>query len=411
MQHMCARLALIIVAVCTLANAADAPSATVAYFTNTRNVKSSDKTKQNYVVLDADVFIHSRADLADLRFYAGTTEVPYAIVIKRGSSETELSTIPILNKGKFGTDTRFNVDVGIPEYDNIRIDISAKDFIAQAKLEGANENDARQWTDLGTFTIFDFTKERLGSNFTLRLHSPSRFRFLRITITGPITPDEFTAASVANVQESKARYVALPETPMKTADGRKTVYEWDAPERVPLDRIQFDVDTTEVNFNRTLAVECDKRRINTYDLSRIHLVRKGRKIDSEELAPEVYGLECKHYRLEIDNGDDQPLRITAIHPQMIERRAYFDPRGNDSLKLYYGDEKLERPQYDYTKLFAEPEMKDVAQALLATDEHNAAFTGRPDERPWSEKHPAVLWIAMIAAIGLLGTWALKGFKS
>jgi hypothetical protein len=62
-------------------------------------------------------------------------------------------------------------------------------------------------------------------------------------------------------------------------------------------------------------------------------------------------------------------------------------------------------------LFETPETSEVAAATLSPEIANAAYTGRPDERPWSEKHPAVLWIAMIAAIGLLGAWALKGFKA
>src|SRR5438045_4928001 len=83
-----------------LSGADAAPADPFAYFTNVRDVNVSDKAKQNYIVLDASIFEHARADLADLRFYAGSTEVPYAIVVKRGSAETTLSTIPILNTVK-----------------------------------------------------------------------------------------------------------------------------------------------------------------------------------------------------------------------------------------------------------------------------------------------------------------------
>src|SRR4051812_24742510 len=71
---------------------ADAPADPFGHFTNVRDVNVADKAKQNYVALDASVFEHSRADLADLRFYSGSTEVPYAIVLKRGSSESTLSS-------------------------------------------------------------------------------------------------------------------------------------------------------------------------------------------------------------------------------------------------------------------------------------------------------------------------------
>ena len=392
--------------------AAAPAGAPVAYLSHTRTVNISAPDKQSYITLDEAIFQHARADLGDLRFYSPQqTEVPYAIVTRRGSTASALSSVPVLNKGVVNGDTQFAVDVGVPEYDNVHLDINTRDFISQVKLEGENDLTAKAWNDLGTFTIFDFTKERLGSNFTIRLHSPARFRYLRITILGAVPPEDVKGAGIANLQEEKATYIDLAATPTTRAEGKKTVFEWDISDRVPVDRIHFQVDPTEINFNRPATLFCDKNTVTTGDISRIRLTRKGRKIESEDLDLELYGLRCKHYRLEIANGDDAALRIASVHLQMLERRAYFNPRGETSLTLYYGDDKLDPPTYDYAKLFEAPEPSEVAAATLSPDTQNTAYTGRPDDRPWSEKNPAVLWIAMIAAIGLLGAWALKGFKS
>lgn len=393
-----------------VALASDAPVSRVAYFSRTRNVTAGAADKQDYVVLDEAIFNHARADLGDLRIFAGEAEVPYSIVVKRGSTQAALSSVPVLNKGTVNGNTQFAVDVGIPEYDELHIDLATRDFIAQAKVEGANDLAEKNWNQLGAFTIFDFTREKLGSNFNVRLHSPSRFRFLRITIVGPVEEKQVQGAGIANLQESKAKYIDLSEQPSAAQAGKKTVYEWDASDRVPLDRLHFEVDPAEVNFNRSLTLICDKRVISNGELSRLRMQRSGRKIETEDLDMDLAGLRCKHYKVEIANGDDRPLHITAMRPQMLERRAYFNARGQISFTLYYGDEKLEPPLYDYAKLFEEPEAAQVAQAVMSSDMQNTAFTPRPDERPWSERHPAVLWIAMIAAVGLLGAWALKGFK-
>ena len=99
------------------------------------------------------------------------------------------------------------------------------------------------------------------------------------------------------------------------------------------------------------------------------------------------------------------MRITCAG----ELRVYFDPRGNVSAQLYYGDAKLAAPVYDYAKLFqADPQ---AAQATLGDGQHNAQYKARPDDRPWSEQHPAVLWIALLAAIAALGTATVRGFRS
>lgn len=397
---------------CSTARAADPPASSASYFSHTRTVTISAADKQNYITLDEAIFQHLRADLGDLRLYTSQhAEVPYAIVTERGSTASALSTIPVLNKGVVNGNTQFAVDVGVPEYDNVRFDLATKDFIAQVKLEGENELTGKSWSDLGTFTIFDFTKEKLGSNSSIRLRSPSRFRFLRITIVGPVSPQDVKGAAIADLQQEKAKYVDLAQQPTPHAEGKKTVLDWESSDRVPLDRIHFEVDPAEVNFNRPLILFCGRDPVGSGELSRIHLLRKGRKIDSENMDLDLSGLRCKHYKLEIANGDDPALRIASAHPQMLERRLYFNPRGETALTLYYGDDKLQPPTYDYAKLFEAPEPSEVSAATLSPDAQNAAYTGRPDERPWSEKNPAVLWIAMIAAIGLLGAWALKGFKS
>jgi Protein of unknown function (DUF3999) len=408
-------LAISFAAICLAGFASEVSVSPFAYFERVRNVKVSTPDKQNFIVLDEAVWQHARADLGDLRLYSGEQEIPYAIVLEQGGTRAEHSSVPILNKGVVRGNTQFAVDVGIPEYDNIRIDVTTENYIAQAKLEGENNLSGKNWTELGTYTIFNFAKEKLGSNSTIKLASPARFRFLRLTIMGPVPPGDIKGASIANLQENKAKYAALDEVPNLRREGKHTTVEWNASDRVPLDRVHFDIDPSEVNFRREVNIYCDGRQISSGSLSRIRLVRRERKVESEDLDLNLPGLRCKHYKLEIQNGDDRALRITGVHPQMLERRVYFDPRlnagGASELKLYYADEKRNPPVYDFAKLFDAPAASEVAQAVMEPDSANAAYSGRPDDRPWTERHPAFLWAAMIVAVGLLGSWALKGFKS
>jgi hypothetical protein len=111
----------------------------------------------------------------------------------------------------------------------------------------------------------------------------------------------------------------------------------------------------------------------------------------------------------IDNGDNPPLAIAAVQLLSIERRVYFDPRAKASLKLYYGDYKLDSPVYDYARFFhADPA---AAKAELGPGAHNEAYSGRPDDRPWSERHNAVLWLAMLLAVAVLAALAIRGLKA
>ena len=137
--------------------------------------------------------------------------------------------------------------------------------------------------------------------------------------------------------------------------------------------------------------------------------RAGQTISNENLAIDLYPEVSGKIRITIDNGDDAPLPISQVQPWSFERRIYFDPRGHSSLTLYYGDSKLDAPSYDYAKFFEQS--PDAAVAQLSPVAANAQFTGRPDDRPWSERHNWVLWVAMVLAVLALGALTIRSLKS
>jgi hypothetical protein len=85
-------------------------------------------------------------------------------------------------------------------------------------------------------------------------------------------------------------------------------------------------------------------------------------VTSEDLAVSVFGASTHRLTLIVDNGDNHPLALPGVQPLSVERRAYFDPQGKTTLKLYYGDEKLSAPVYDYARFFHLDE--SAAQAQL-----------------------------------------------
>jgi hypothetical protein len=179
---------------------------------------------------------------------------------------------------------------------------------------------------------------------------------------------------------------------------------------MPVERLVFDLPPNAVNFNRTVVVSDEKgSEMARGSISRVRMNRSGQVVISEALAIDLYHHRQKQIRVTIENGDDTPLPVQQLRPLSIERRVYFDPKGKSALQLYYGDSKLEAPAYDYGKFF-QPS-PDVGIAQLGPAEANPQFKGRPDNRPWSERHNGILWIAMLAAVALLGGLALRGLKS
>jgi hypothetical protein len=54
---------------------------------------------------------------------------------------------------------------------------------------------------------------------------------------------------------------------------------------------------------------------------------------------------------------------------------------------------------------------DATQAELGSEESNPQYQARPDARPFTERHPALLWIALIAVVVVLGGVALRTAKA
>jgi anti-sigma28 factor (negative regulator of flagellin synthesis) len=198
-------------------------------------------------------------------------------------------------------------------------------------------------------------------------------------------------------------------------DGRNTTALCRVPVSVPLDRIQFVIPAEQVNFRRNVTVNAGENQAANGEISRVRMTRAGTQVVSEQMSVDLPDFrdmrETKvgEIKVTIANGDDPPLPLLSVQPLARERRIYFDPGGRSVLKMYYGDPQLQAPVYDYAKFFQEE--SDAAQAQLGRAMHNAEYAGRPDGRPWSERHKAVLWATMLLAVAALAILAVRGLAN
>lgn len=384
-------------------------SGSISYFKYFRDVKSvGDAAQQQYFVVDETLWRHARADLGDLRLYAGENEFGYALIIERGSSTSEQKEVSVVQPGTIGGKTQFFLDMsGLASYDRIQLQLKTRNFVARVQVDGQDDLHGNRWATLLHTVIYDLSSDNLGDNTTLRLPVTS-YKYLRITVEGAVKPGDIEGASAAIREEEKQAWQSVGGSPKQEQQGRDTVFTFSIPANVPLDRLEFFIDSTQPNFRRAVELQNEKKMsLRSGEISRVHMVRHGQKIDSEQTTLDLDGMTPEILKAIVHNGDDPPLKITGVHLQQYQRRIYFN--SFSAFRLYYGDEKLYGPEYDYAKLF----QKDAraVQAELGSEQTNTAYTGRPDERPWSERHPALLWIAVIAAVLVLGTMALKSFSS
>jgi hypothetical protein len=394
----------------------------IPFFQYQRPVSTPVRNGQHYVVADEAIWQHSRPRLADLRVFSAGKEVPFTTVTMRGSRETEQKMVRVLQPAQLDGTTQFLLDMeGVPEYDRVAMTIATKDYVAHARVEGQDDPHGKAWANLGTTTIFDLSGERLGHNSTLQIPE-STYKFLRVTIDSAVLPPDIQSASAGIERAQAAVWRDLPGQPRQSEEGKDTVLTFSLPQNVPIERLALAIDPAQGNFQRAVEIqieaEPDSRQVpapaftpgfGSGEISRIHMQRNGGRIDVEQYSVPLSIASRGQMRAVIHNGDDSPLRISGARLQQYERRIYFDGDLGISPQLYYGDAKLDSPEYDYAKLFQSD--ANAEKLSLGAEAANTAYIGRPDERPWSERHPAVLWAAILVAVAILGGIALRSLKS
>jgi hypothetical protein len=404
--------------------ASAAPSAGTLYSRYVRAVQNTpQKQLQTCAALPADVFAHAAPQLADLRLVGSGREIPYVVRIAAPVSQSQSSIQP-LNLGERQNHVVF--DAAMPEghYSDVELSISATDFIATVDVTGSQTQSGTPETRLGSYTIFDFSRQKLGRSTILHL-TESDLRYLHVRISAPLKPEQISGLTIDRIPESKAQYVTVADTSKVKQENHLTKIEFIVPANVPVDRIEFVPGANPASFSRTALVTIEltpkgpiamEDRLEPISFSgnllRIHGTHDGHRIDDERLMIETGQTalppEPTTWDVVIDNGDDAPIALKAVRLEMLQRTLCFDAAPETSYRLYYGDPALAAPRYDFATLFT-PE-KDAAQAAIGPEEKNPEWQPRPDTRPFTEKHPGLLWTALIVVIALLGGIALRSGK-
>jgi hypothetical protein len=389
-----------------------APSPEIRYFQHERYVHvAADSQGQACLIVDTGLFAHAAPDLVDLRLYRNGSEEPY-LIHQATQPRLDQQILSPMNAGTRGGRTVFDIEMPPGRYENIDLSVAAQDFVASVTVRGSQAESGVQ-TRVGSYTVFDLTHQKLGRGTMLALPI-SDYRYLHFDIAGPIKAESIQGIRVSRAIEEKPRYLEVVRTGHGTVHDRSTVLTVQVPANTPVDRIVF-VPTSAAPelFERTVRITEKPARASSErpgreetvtegSLLRIHGTRQGQRIDEERLEvaiPQRQTSEASLWTISIDNGDDRPLPIETARLEMVERDLCFDAQSGSSLDLYYGDHALNAPRYNYAALTEVQPHPAVAE--LGPEAANPIWQPRPDPRPFTERHPWLLWVALCVVIGLL----------
>jgi hypothetical protein len=221
--------------------------------------------------------------------------------------------------------------------------------------------------------------------------------------------------------EAQSLYTTAATSTNISQRGRQSVATFSLAERIPVERVSFDLAPTfKANFSRDVRITDRPEGGSTYGseslagtIMRVHLTQAGHEIRQQQLSvPATLGSNMQSAAtvdVEVNNGDDTPLPIKAVRLEMRERKICFDTTTAQPLTLFYGDSALAAPQYDYARLFSAAAGMRTAQ--LGPEQLNPNYRDRPDTRPLTDRHPHLIWIVLLVVICILAIVAIRSAKT
>lgn len=384
-----------------LASAAFTPSA----WRFRQQIPAGSESTISVVPLNAAVYRAARADLADLRVVHDGREAPY--ILERLSAREEDREIPaeIVDKSISGGALQLTLAARRGDRHNrVRIATPRTNFRQPVTVETSDDN--RHWSIArNDAELFDFTEKGYAVS-VLSVDYPASTRpYVRLTIAGWRDLDAVSGAWLRFTQKTPAVRVALADLSPKIArdsETRSTVLTLDPGAALPCSRLEFEIATP--RFSRALEVESSPNG-KDWNVAVRGVLARVEKSETPALDfPEVHG---RYFRIRVFNRDDQPLEFQRVRMLADERRVKFESAGGGNWWLYYGNPEAKAPEYDLAAVLPH-DSAAVVVLKAGSEQTNPDYRPPPPvERPWTERHPTVLYVTLGLAVVVLGAVTIR----
>ncbi len=407
---------LLLTALAAAAFAADLPAAWRSWHYS-RALASPHPGILNYAIIDRDAFAHSGNRLADLRIIDDLgNEQPFELRSRLAPPPQPVSLPATLRENSFvpGQFTQVVVDLGprASFHSSLRVQTPESDFINWVEI--AASDDAHLWRIVKQRApISRFRRENLEGSQTIR-YSENNARYLRLRIQEP--PGQFLVTGVdvfASQGAEKEGPTPAPLIALLSPDpaGALSQTQWTVDLQsaaIPVAELNFETDQREFYRAVRILTSADSKQWQPAGGGEIYRYSVAERME-ESLRVSSYELVgSRFWRVEILNGNDVPLSSVRMSLTMSRRFTLFRPRESRSYRLIYGNARAAPPQYDFSRTLRIQPNELLSRLDLGPEETTANYA---DPRPFTERHPNLLWIALGLAIVLLGYAALRAMRT
>ena len=362
-----------------------------------------------------DLYVHSEHDLSDVRIIDDSgAEIPFLVYGPQFQPPIENRTATLDERSFLPNQyTQLVIDLGPgTEFHNgVEIRTPQTNFINWVEI--AVSDDAKTWRIVkDRAPISSFVAENIAGSRLVR-YPDTNARYIRERIFEPAHQFPVSSVSVSFAREPKPTpQETLPIALELDPKAPKGSTRWTVDlgqSKIPVDGVRFT--TSQPQFFRVVRLQSSDDNENWVDYcaGEIYRYKQGEK-QAELLqvtTPFVYW-KPRYWRIEVLNASDAPLAGVTATLLATPRVLLFFPQPGHTYRILYGNDTARQPTYDLARTFDPHTWPETAAATLANEVATANFL---DTRPFTERHPYVLWIAFLFAVAALGYAALRALKS
>ena len=387
----------LLTALCLLAASAVQPAAVGPEsfrFTKAIEPERSDEDVMASVVLDGDAFSATRDGMPDLRIFDGQgKQTP--LLVERAVEKVERqtrATLPSRVVALREREDRLRIIVELEDEakgaDGLSVFTPLKDYECRVRVFGSGDD--FRWMPLEEDgLIFDYSRfidvknrdvsladndyrryaveiipvenvqESLFREMTRRYHGQEEIERVEKTVfrRRPFRVDRIemwqNRSETVKQRDKKTDYYVSVSHIEDDASERVTTIDVSA-RRQPITKLILETDSQ--NFKRPVRVQIPTARHGRTEwrdiaAGTVSLIRFGTFCE-DRLAVSFPEQRAAEYRIVIENGDNQPLRINGVKAVGNAYQAVFIAVPDESYTLAYGSESAERADYDAAAVLA-----------------------------------------------------------
>ena len=389
-----------------------------AHWRYLRSIELAPVAESQLVRVDLPIELYgvTQSSLADLRVIRDDgSEVPFVLYARVGKEEREWRPAEIADLGFVpGAHTEIVIDVGSDHdaHNALEIQTGVNEFFVWVDVAGSD--DAEHWRILNEKApIYRYADTREGN--TVVTYPESETRWLRVRVLDSERRFAVYGCRVAYQLVELPELAGLPGTMRFDPAGAPQESRWQMDlgvENVPASSVRFEA--VQPEFHRTVQVhirgeETDWEEVGRGDIYRYAAPPSEGDQPEMRTALQVRFAEARarYWRVSVLNRNDLPIAGLAFQLEGTPRHVVFRQEPGATYRLVYGHPRTAGPEYDLPRLIPREELEAALAVGLGDESVNTAYQS---PEPWTERHPALLWLALVVAVAVLGMLTLRALR-